>query len=66
MERVFWVKNGELAEVNNLLQKGGKIKSIHPVSETIAAYGYAGGQTDYSNNDYYVGDIYAYIVVEFD
>ena len=72
MERVFWVKNGELEEVNHWLQKGGKIKLIQPVSETIAAYGYHA--FDRSNttlkdheeaHGYYVGDVFAYIVVEF-
>ena len=66
MEKIFWVKNGELREVNNWLQKGGRVKMIKAVSETIAAYGYAGGETSSSNYDHYEGDIYAYIVVEFD
>ena len=65
MERVFFVKNGELSAVNNLLQKGARIKSITPVAEPIAAYGYAAGMPA-ENNGYYVADIYAYIVVEFD
>lgn len=64
MEKVFWVKNGDLKEVNEQLRKGGKIKSIHAVSETIAAYGYAGGESCQWDHDRYVGDIYAYIVIE--
>ena len=66
MEKIFWVKNGDLDEVNNWLQKGGKVKMIKAVSETISAYGYAGGETDACGSDYCEGDIYAYIVVEFD
>ena len=75
MERVFWVKNGDLEEVNHWLQKGGKIKMIQAVSETIAAYGYRGYDGDkesissrWSNSEThgnYVGDIYAYVVIEF-
>ena len=66
MERIFWVKNGELKEVNEWLQKGGRVKMITPVSETISAYGYANGK-DYFAEDkgYYLGGIYAYVVVEF-
>lgn len=68
MERIFFVKNGELSEVNKWLQKGGRIKTIHPLSETITSYGYPGAGNSYENSGhgYYVGDIYAYIVIEFD
>ena len=67
MERIFWVKNGDLSEVNNWLQKGGRVKMIKAVSETISAYGYANGRDlIVSENGNYVGDIYAYVVVEFD
>ena len=66
MERIFWVKNGELSTVNQWLQKGGRVKSIHPIAEPIASYGYAGGETGWQDKGYYVSDIYAYIVVEFD
>lgn len=66
MEQVFLVKNGNLAEVNNWLQKGGRVKSIHPVSEIVSAYGYAGGRDEYTNGQgSYVGNIYAYVVIEF-
>lgn len=65
MERIFWVKNGDLEEVNDWLQKGGRVKAIHAVSETISAYGYAGGDTYVDEKGNYVGDIYAYVVVEF-
>ena len=66
MERIFWVKNGGLDTVNRFLQRGGKVKSIHPISENITAYGYAGGETYANEHGNYVSDIYAYIVVEFD
>lgn len=66
MQRVFWVKNGELSEVNEWLQKGGVVKSIHAVSETVSAYGYAGGETFLDDKGYYWGDVYAYVVVGFD
>lgn len=65
MERIFLVKNGELSEVNEWLKKGGKVKSIHAVSETISSYGYAGGETYANENGNYVGHIYAYVVIEF-
>ena len=66
MERIFWVENGNLSEVNNWLQKGGRVKSINPISERIASYGYAGGESIEDRDGYYVSNIYAYIVVEFD
>ena len=67
MERVFWVKNGELETVNEWLQQGGRVKMIKPVSETISAYAYpASDVTSGAESGYYVGDIYAYIVIEFD
>lgn len=42
MEKVFWIKNGNLEEINDLLAKGGKVKMIRAVSE---ANGY---QTTYA------------------
>ena len=72
MEQVFWIKNGELGEVNKWLQKGGRIKMIQPVTESITSYGYHASNYEGSFNDneeqhgYYVGDIYAYVVIEFD
>ena len=72
MQQIFWVKNGELAEVNKWLQKGGRVTMIKTVSETISAYGYHAINSNLSYNDneekhgYHVGDIHAYVVVEFD
>lgn len=42
-----------------------KIKSIHAVSESISSYGYA-SDCYCDEKGSYVGDIYAYIVIEFD
>lgn len=61
MEQLFLVKNGDLAEVNRWLQKGGKIKSIHPIAEIISAYGYASGR-DWPSSEH---GSYAYVVIEF-
>ena len=63
MERIFWVCNGDLDEVNSYLEQGGKVKSVHAVSEGIAAYGYAGDVYS-EDKGKFLGDIYAYIVVE--
>ena len=66
MEQIFWVKNGGLGEVNHWLQKGGKVKSIVAVPETISAYGYAAGRDMYTEEKgNFVGNIYAYVVIEF-
>ena len=66
MEQIFWVRNGELGEVNKWLQKGGRVKMIQAVGEPIAAYGCGGGRVDWNDHGSEVSDIYAYIVVEFD
>ena len=67
MEHIFFIKNGDLKEVNSYLQKGGRVKSIHAVPETVSSYGYAAGKDIYAEDKgKYVGDVYAYIVVEFD
>lgn len=72
MEQIFWIKNGELHEVNKWLQKGGRVKMIQAVSEAISSYGYHSSNSSVSCNDNdanhgnYVGDIYAYVVIEFD
>ncbi len=74
MEKIFWVQNGDLDEVNQWLRKGAKVKIIKAVSEVISAYGYH-AYGDYKNECYYNnsagcgeyrGDIYAYIVLEID
>lgn len=65
MERIFLVKNGNLDEVNRWLQKGGRVKAITPIAEPIVAYGYAGGRSDFSGDGNFTGDIYAYVVLEF-
>ena len=70
MEKVFLIKNGELGEINKLLENGAKVKMIQPVSEYISAYGYPASNSKISCNDNeekhgnYVGNIFAYIVIE--
>lgn len=41
MEKLFLVKNDDLSEVNEWLQKGGRVKHISSVAECISAYGYS-------------------------
>ena len=64
MEKIFFVENGDLREVNKCLSKGGTVKSVHPINQNIAAYGFGGGETCYSDHGKYEGDVYAYVVVE--
>lgn len=66
MEQIFWVKNGELYEVNRWLQKGGRVKFIHVVPENFAPYSYAGGESSWHDKGKIEDDIYAYVVIEFD
>lgn len=56
MEKVFFVQDADLKEVNMALQKGGKVKMIHAVavdkSDNIRGTGYAKGYivVDMPNN----------------
>lgn len=56
MQKILMVKNGELEEINNLLEEGWNVKIIKMCSESVSV----GGQ---SSSEMY-GDIYAYIVLE--
>ena len=60
MEQIFFVRNDDLSEVNKWLQKGGRVKFIQALAETVH-----NGANTYPMSDA-KGDIYAYIVVEFD
>lgn len=68
MERILFVQNGELDEVNKLLSEGWKVKNIQCCGEPVSAYGYgyAGGESGrYDSEDgHYCGDICAYIVIQ--
>lgn len=66
MERIFFVERDDLCEVNNLLQKGGRVKSVTPVAENITCWGHTERNHSYSSEEKFVGEIYAYVVVEFD
>lgn len=66
MEQVFLVEGDYLREVNQYLQKGGRVKMIQPVAEPVSSYGYAGGETSDSIDGCNTGRIYAYVVIEFD
>ena len=55
MEKIFFIKNGDLSEVNKLLQTGDyEVKSINPVSQSV------GGSSDV----FLEGEVYAYVVVK--
>ena len=38
MEKIFWVKEGQLDEINVWLQKGGKVKTIVAVPDAEKIY----------------------------
>lgn len=52
--------------MNEWLQKGDRVKSVNAIAEHISAYGYAGGENWNDGCGNYVGDIYVYVVLEFD
>jgi len=64
MEQIFFIKNGDLDVINDFLKKGWHVKSVHAVSESISAYGYSSNLVSEEKGSY-VGDIFAYIVLEF-
>ena len=64
MEKIFCVRLDNLIEVNSYLNDGWTVKSIHPIAQSVSAYGYAGGETFHEDRGSYSGDIYAYIVIE--
>ena len=66
MERIIWVKNGNLEVVNDWLEHGARVKSIYAVPEVVSAYGYTSNGTLADKNGKYAGDIYAYVVIEID
>jgi len=66
VEKVYFVKNGDLSDVNRALSSGGKIKSISTIQEPFIAF--SGGEREYSSdsNGVYNGNVCAYIVIEYD
>ena len=61
MEKLFFVVNNDLEEVNKELASGGKIKFICPVNESVSN---AGASNCYTACDI-VGDVFAYVVIEY-
>lgn len=61
MEKIFFVKNGDLTTINNFLQKDWKVKIIQAIGEPL----HNGGETTVLSSER-IGDIYAYIVLEHD
>ena len=57
-KKIFWVKNKNLDEVNTWLQKGGRVKMIVAVPESVSEGGESSATAE--------GNIFAYVVVEFD
>lgn len=63
MEKVFFVMNGDLEEVNHELSIGGKVKFICPVAESVSITGKQDCRPYFNN---IVGNTYAYVVIEYD
>lgn len=61
MEKLFFVVNNDLEEVNKELASGGKIKFICPVNESVSNAGAGGSCIIYD----IVGDVFAYVVIEY-
>lgn len=65
MEKIFFVANDDLNEVNRALSSGGKVKMIEIAPQPITSYGYGGGRTEAFGEDVKCGNVFAYIVVEY-
>lgn len=61
MEKIFFVVNNNLDEVNNELSKGGRLKLICPIAESVSI----AGKGDAYTTDEVVGDVFAYVVIEY-
>lgn len=66
MEKIFFVRNGKLDKVNEYLEKGARVKSINSSAGCVSTWAYCGGDTHIHDTGESYGDIYAYIVLEFD
>lgn len=68
MQKVVFVENGDLIELNNLLKDGWNVVSVQTCSEVVSswAYGYAGGETynHHHSDGKNIGNVYAYFVIE--
>lgn len=64
MQKIFLVEDNDLSEVNQYLKEGGEVVMIQAVSESVAAYGYAGGECCYHGHDIQTGHVYAYVVLD--
>ena len=64
MQKIFYVKNNDLTEVNKELEKGASVIMMHPISVPLSTYGYAGGGTNYTYRGKEHGDTVLYIVLE--
>lgn len=64
MEKIFFVENGDLDEVNEYLKKGARVKYISSSAECVSAWGYGCGEVSNYDTGVSYGDIYAYIVLE--
>ena len=63
MQKVFYVENGDLFDVNRELQKGGTVKQIQVITTNITT-GYAHNEYRPDDYDYVNSKVCAYIVVE--
>ena len=57
MQKIMYVENGGLSVVNEELNDGWKIVSIHVINNNVAA----AGESDYIVHE---GNVFAYIILE--
>ena len=69
MEQIFLVENSDLDEVNRALRRGGRVKMIQAVSEAVTWDGITRQGYDEQfvcDAAQSIGNIFAYVVIEFD
>jgi hypothetical protein len=54
MQKIFYIKNDYLGEINRELEKGAKVVMIQTSPQTVSSYGGSYSHTDYGNTVAYV------------
>lgn len=64
MQKIFYIRNEDVSEVNKELEKGASVVMMCPVPVPLSPYGYAGGQTKFTYRGKEVGNTVLYVVLE--
>ena len=63
-QKMILVMNGDFEELEELLDDDWIVKDFKPVAESVATSVSVCGDCHYSNSDRFVGNIFAYVLLE--